>query len=55
MIVEFPIAPTDVGYLVLDTDYKTFTSVYACYEGILGTTEYGWILTRDKKPSKETV
>ena len=39
-------------YLILDTDYETFTSVYSCAP--LGI-EFPWILTRETNPPDETV
>ena len=49
--VTFPGTPGG-PYLILDTDYETFTSVYACVA--LGM-ETPWVLTREKNPPEETV
>ncbi len=43
---QFPFPPTPGDLWVLDTDYKTYSVVYSCQDNLIGTTEYGWILTR---------
>ena len=42
-------------YWILDTDYKSFASVYSCQDILLGRSVFAWVLTRDKVPSQETV
>ena len=51
LTVTFPGTPGG-PYLILDTDYETFTSVYSCAP--LGI-EFPWVLTRETNPSEETV
>ena len=51
LTVTFPGTPGG-PYLILDTDYETFTSVYSCAP--LGI-EFPWVLTRETNPSDETV
>ena len=51
LTVHFPGAPGG-PYLILDTDYETFTSVYTCVPfGI----QIPWVLTRETNPTNETV
>ena len=51
LTVHFPGAPGG-PYLILDTDYETFTSVYTCVPfGI----QIPWVLTRETNPTEETV
>ena len=51
LTVHFPGAPGG-PYLILDTDYETFTSVYTCVPfGI----QIPWVLTRETNPPEETV
>ena len=51
LTLHIPGAP-GVPYLVLDTDYETFISVYTCAPfGI----EIPWVLTRETNPTEETV
>ena len=43
------------SYLVLDTDYTTYTTVYSC-DVILGiTVEQGWLLARAKTLSEDVI
>ena len=51
LTLHIPGAP-GVPYLVLDTDYETFISVYTCAPfGI----EIPWVFTRETNPTEETV
>ena len=45
--VHFPFSPAG-DYWVIDTDYESFTSIYACQD-VLGLfrIEFAWILVRD--------
>ncbi len=43
------------NYLVVDTDYTTYTTVYNCREPLGETFEIGWILTRETNPPQEVV
>ncbi len=47
LIVSFPGRP-DVDYLVLDTDYVNYSSVYACEKAGAFALEYAWILGREQ-------
>merc|ERR1712048_434764 len=42
-----PYAP-EGSYNVLETDYLNYAVVYSCEQAMFGSTEYCWILTRDK-------
>jgi len=44
-MVKFPFRPP-AGYRVLDTDYKTFASIYECVQTGPFKFEYAWLLAR---------
>ncbi len=48
-------APYDGNYLVLDTDFETFSAVYTCDNYGPLKSEIGWILTRIPDPEESTV
>ncbi|CAG0891654.1 unnamed protein product [Darwinula stevensoni] len=50
--VDFPGSPTGT-YLVLDTDYETFSAVYSCQAIGDRALEFAWILSREKTMSDE--
>ncbi len=54
--VRFPLVPVAGDYMVLDTDYGSFTSVYSCRSVLFFfKVEVGWVLTRDRLASNRTV
>ncbi|MGJ2342686.1 lipocalin family protein, partial [Salmonella enterica subsp. enterica serovar Paratyphi A] len=54
LTIQFPGQPMG-SYLVLDTDYTTYTTVYSC-DVILGiTVEQGWLLSRTKTLSEDVI
>ncbi len=55
LTVHFPDLPPG-DYWVLDTDFESFTTVYACsdYAGSIKT-EYAWVMTREMNPPQEAV
>ncbi|XP_054742180.1 apolipoprotein D-like [Anastrepha obliqua] len=53
---KFPNAVDIPNYIVLGTDYKTYTVVYSCTNlTSFAHTKLLWIMTRERKPSAETV
>ncbi|XP_067625331.1 uncharacterized protein [Eurosta solidaginis] len=53
---KFPNSPDVPNYIVLGTDYKTYSVVYSCNNMTsLAHTKLLWIMTRERKPSAETV
>ncbi|XP_017051615.1 apolipoprotein D-like [Drosophila ficusphila] len=47
---------TEANYLVLATDYKTYSVVYNCIEfSPLLNSKFAWILTREREPSAKTI
>lgn len=46
-----PTAVTDANYLVLDTDYTSYSIVWSCQSLGIINTQIMWILTRDRVPS----
>ncbi len=54
--IRIPFNPIVPDYLVVGTDYDSFSAVYSCID-ILGKikVEIGWILTREKAPSRDVV
>ncbi len=56
LLINFPLVPTAVDYMVLGTDYENFTSVYSCMD-LLGIVklELGWVFTRTPRPQKDIV
>ncbi len=52
LIVSFPGRP-DGDYLVLDTDYTSYASVYACDQAGAFAFEYAWILGREQSMSAQ--
>ncbi len=59
--VQFPMMPLPADYLILDTDYASYSAVYNCEQGLFGligsepTVVSGWILTRDGNATEATV
>ena len=52
--------PLEIDWLILDTDYDSFLSAYACMDFLWPLLppvkiEQGWIFTREQKPSNEAV
>jgi len=53
--VVFYDTPTSASYIVLDTDYATYTAIYSCDEALGQIVELAWILTRDQFPDPSVV
>lgn len=47
--------PVDGEYMIIDTDYTSFASVYACQGFLVARSEIAYILTRERFPSKYTI
>ena len=52
--------PLEINWLILDTDYDSFMSAYACMDFLWPflppvKIELGWLFTREPNPPKDVV
>ncbi|XP_059474892.1 apolipoprotein D-like [Neocloeon triangulifer] len=56
LLVSFPsVGQYGSPYWILGTDYTSYTVVWACGEVGNDNLQYGWLLTRERFPSNETL
>jgi len=48
-------AAANANYIVVDTDYTSYSVVYSCTKLFFARKESLWILTRDQKPDQSVI